>query len=449
MERIVEKAREIPVIEDADICVLGGSATGVFAAVRASRLGARAVLVERGNCFGGTAAAGLVNIWHSLYDTENKQQIIGGLTHEVVEALRTRDAVLQSQGRFDALRLNTEELKIELDVLVKQAGVKPYLHTMYTAPLRDEDNGELRGVFVENKDGRGVIKARYFVDATGDGDLCRDMGFAHYSEEHLQPPTACAKIQGMGSIPRERFIELLQSHGGDYDLPEDWGWSSVVPNSPDVWMHAETHVFGADCSRASDLTFAEMEGRRQVRAMMDLMRDHVQDAPPLTLLGLPSAIGIRETRRFHADFRITQEDVLHGRRYDDAIANGTYRVDIHHSDGPGITFRYLDGSEVVFRNRIDKTVGRWREPVDEDPTFYQIPFRSLLPKGTRNVVMAGRILDTDQGAFGALRVMVNMNQTGEAAGVASYLALQQDKAVTAVAAGQLRAVLAEGGSIVL
>ena len=142
--------------------------------------------------------------------------------------------------------------------------------------------------------------------------------------------------------------------------------------------------------------------------------------------------------------------MLYGKRFDDAIANGSYRVDIHHSDGPGITFRYLDGTEVVISGRGDeKQVGRWREETAENPTFYQVPYRCLVPRGVDNLLAAGRILDADPVAFSGVRVMVNMNQTGEAAGVAAWLALDSGGTCDSLDTDKLRKILADGGSIVI
>ena len=95
---VIEPQKNVPVIADVDVCVLGGSCTGTFAAVRAARLGASVALVEKMNCFGGVATSGMVNIWHSLQDTEYKRQIIGGLTYEVdrtAEEARRRDRSAQ------------------------------------------------------------------------------------------------------------------------------------------------------------------------------------------------------------------------------------------------------------------------------------------------------------------------------------------------------------------
>lgn len=170
MKTVIETERNIPIIYKADLCVVGGSCTGVFAAIRAARLGLRVVIIEKQNSFGGTATQGIVNHWHSLMDTEFKREIIAGLTREVIERLKKRDAVKEiSRNRAVGFILNTEELKIELDELVCENNIKPYLHTFFVLPYVKD--GNLHGVVVENKSGRGVILAKIFIDATGDGDL--------------------------------------------------------------------------------------------------------------------------------------------------------------------------------------------------------------------------------------------------------------------------------------
>ena len=159
MASIREPERNLSVIHETDVCVVGGSCTGVFAAVRASRLGLRTAVVERHGSFGGMATQSILGYWHSLRDTEFKRAIIAGLTREVVDRLRKRNAVEDIEASHDAgFVLNTEELKIELDELVTESGVKPYLHTWFAAPYVKD--GRLEGIVVENKSGRGVILAR-------------------------------------------------------------------------------------------------------------------------------------------------------------------------------------------------------------------------------------------------------------------------------------------------
>lgn len=448
MNTIKEPARDIPVINNVDLVVVGGSCTGVFAAVRAARLGVSVAIVEKQNCFGGVATAGNVNVWHSLHDTTGERRIISGLTQEVLDRLSARDAVLCSSNPSSAFRINTEELKIELDELVVKHGIIPYLHTFYAAPVIK--HGNLAGIIVENKNGRGVILAQQCIDATGDADLARHLDLPSFIPETLQPPTTCAKIQGFSTLGKFNWQQCISEHGKEFSLDSDWGWGGAIPGLPEIQLRADTHVFGCDTSKSDELSRAEIEGRRQVRAIMDLLRKYGPADADIALVDLASTIGARETTRIIASYRITGEDILHGRRFDDAIANGSYRVDIHHANGPGITFRYLDGTELVIAERGAKPVKkRWRDPIDIDPTFYQIPWRSLLQDRIPNLVLAGRMLDSDKTAFSAARVMVNMNQTGEAAGVACALAIQNDLPIQSINPEEIRKTLTDGGSIII
>lgn len=454
MNFYVEPSKKIPVVEVADICVLGGSATGVFAAVRAARLGARVVIVEKMNCFGGVATSGMVNIWHSLMDTEYKKQIIAGMTLETVERLKRRDAVKIFTECVDAFRMNTEELKIELDELILEAGVKPYLHTSYVAPI--VENGELKAIVIENKSGRSAIEAKMFIDATGDGDLCKQLGLNTYTVENLQPPTTGAKIigmdmelYGMGKVNGYDMNTLILEHREEFNLPEGYAWSCIIPGVPGVTYQAMTRIFSVDCSKAEELTHAEIEGRRQVRAVLDLIRKYIPEGDKLGLVDLSAYIGIRETRHIACSYRLTEHDVLNGGRFDDAIANASMRVDIHHNDKPGITFKFMDGTAEYKRFGQPVQCTRWREKTELNPTFYQLPYRSLLPGKYDNLLLCGRCVDAEPGAFASIRVMVNMNQTGEAAGTAAYLAVSSEKPVDEIDISKLKRLLAEGGSIVI
>ncbi|MFP4250941.1 MAG: FAD-dependent oxidoreductase [Armatimonadota bacterium] len=445
---IEEPPRRVPVVHECDICVIGGSCTGVFAAVRAARLGARVAIVEKQNCFGGMATAGLVNVWHSLRDTEEELPIIGGLTAEVIDRLDTRNAMIRSERARVSFRLNTEELKIELDELAIEHEITPFLHTFYCAPVTDGDR--LDAVIVENKGGRGAIRAAQFIDATGDADLALDLDLPAHEPEALQPPTTCAKFYGLPSVDDFDWVEAIREHGEEFGLEPDWGWGGPIPGMPELSFRADTHVFGLDTTSAEELTRAEMEGRRKIRAMLDVMRAYGPEDAAVHLADLAATLGIRETRRICASYRLTGDDVLSGRRFDDAIANGSYPVDTHHSDGAGITFRYLDGTQRTVPERGQPAImGRWRDPIPEDPTFYQVPFRSLLQERVPNLMLAGRMVDADAAAFSAVRVMVNTNQTGEAAGVAAWMALDGGVPVQQVDAGRLRETLAAGGSVII
>jgi hypothetical protein len=441
-----EAAREIPILGEYDLCVIGGSCTGVFAAVRAARLGLSVAVVERMGCFGGVATLSMVNVWHSPLDESFEKPILAGLTVELMERLKCRRAVTErARDPSWAWAFNSSEMQIELDELVIEHRITPWLHTAFAAPL--VRNGLLAAIAVESKSGRGAIRARFFIDASGDGDLCDRLGLATYRTHRSQPSTTCALFSGWNSLAGSDWKSLLREHGTASGLPEGFAWGVAVPDS-DIFMLAGTRVC-LDCADAKGFSLAEIEGRRQVRAIQDILRRHAPHSH-VTLQALPARTGIRETRHVRCLHRLVGEDILHGRAFPDAIANGSYRVDIHHHDKPGITLRYLDGRETYARPGYPEQNCRWRPESSRNPTYYQIPYRTLVPEGPHsNILAAGRFIDADEVAHAAARVMVNMNQTGEAAGVAAFLALKHGVAARDVDVTMLRATLASGGSIIL
>ena len=191
---------------------------------------------------------------------------------------------------------------------------------------------------------RSAIAARFFIDATGDGDLARDLHLPSYRSAQVQPPTACYFLQG--EIDDARLQQAVETYGGAYGLQPDWGWSETVPGLAHISMRADTHLKDLLCSRADDLTAAELEGRRRAGAMVRLLNRHTDGR--YGLAALCSHVGVRETVHYQTRFQAREMDLLTGKRYEDAILNGTYRVDQHHSETGGITFRYLDGTTCTY-----------------------------------------------------------------------------------------------------
>ncbi len=447
-EFIDEPPRQTPVAHCCDICVIGGSCTGLFAAVAAARLGANVAIIENHGFFGGVATASLVNIWHSLYNTDFDTQIIAGLTEEVLHRLRKWDAVVyHDKSPAKAATFNSAAMILELDRIAVEAKVRPFLHTRFVAPIMD--GNRVTAAVIEDKSGRRAIRASYFIDATGDGDLVTRMGIPTFRNDPIQPATLCAIVNNISSLSDGEIVKKVFDPDNPQALRGGFLWSAKVPGLPDARMIAGTRVHGADLSDADQRTNAEIEGRRQVRAMLDIIRGETKQGKDAALAALPARIGIRETRHAQCQHILKENEVLDGTRFPDAIANGSYRVDIHDFDRPGITFRYLDGREHYVEPGVSSKWSRWRSERDKDPTFYQIPYRSLLPVGSANVLVAGRVLGADRGAFGAVRVMVNCNQTGEAAGTAAHLALDASTSVAQIDTAKLRGVMQSQGSIII
>lgn len=453
MTFITEPQKQIPVIYEADVCVIGGSCTGVFAAVRAARLGARVVIVENQNSFGGVATNGLVCVWHTFLDDPHKVQIISGLSEEVMNSLPDTDHIIDANISHI---FNPVELKLALDDLLKSAGVKMYLHTLYTGVITDGDS--IDAVLVENKNGRGAIKAKFFIDATGDGDVCRDLNIERYKNDNIQPPSYVFLMSGNDDALAESInlegsslvTHLLNRHTEEFNIEPDWGWDIRVPGLGDIKMRANTHVFDRFCADADELTDAELNGREKMKKICRLMRKYGDSSETYSLVADCSYIGIRDTWHYKTSFKADFLDLLIGKNYEDNILNGTYDVDIH-DENKGITFMQFDGTYT--REETDGTIthGSWREQYGVDPslpipTCYHLPFRSLVGERVQNFIAAGRMMNADTPAFGALRVMVNLNQIGEAAGVAAYLAIHQNKSVQQLDGVEVARLLSKGGS---
>ncbi len=445
MNKTFDFKKQIPVIAKADLCVIGGSCTGVFAAVRAARRGLKVVLVEKLNSFGGTATASLVNVWHSLYDTDHTQQIISGLTDEVENTLKKQDALYFEETEHAGVRFNSARLEGVLDSLVTHHKIDAYLHTFYCDALVED--GKIKGVVVANKDGLGVIQADFFIDASGDGDLSRDAGLEGYRYKHAQPPSSCFLLQNEDNKYLD-IAPLIESYGKDYSLEDDWGWGGMVPNLKHVSFRADFHVFDKDCSKARDLTQAEIIGREKAARFSDMLKDHVDK--DLELITNCKSIGVRESVHYKTNLKVTKNDLLIGADYKNIVLKGTYRLDRHHAQVGGITFMYLDGRVDSFYGKGQKsTHSNWREELGitgEPNKFYSAPFEMLVQSRIKNLIPVGRMINADESAFGALRVMVNLNQLGEAAGEAAALCVDKNLSVDTLEGAMVVRALNQGGS---
>ena len=443
MNYMVEPEKKLPVCDEADVFVAGGSCTGVFAAVRAARMGAKVVLVERQNCLGGMATSALVNVWHSLKDTDYEEQVIAGLTAEMTERLVKSGCAVLDDNPSTAIVFDPNRLKYELDLLVKEAKIKIYLHTICADVLCDQN--EIIAAIIENKDGRSAVKAKFYIDATGDGDIMKRLSADGYCGSPMQPPTPCFFMQG--SLDGIDYKKIIIEHGHEVGFDDDFGWSCDVPGLDGISLRADFHVFGQDCSTAEGLTTVEMEGRRKAYAFCEVINKYA--GTNLRIAAFSSLAGIRETNHYNTVTKACGWDMLNGLRYEDAILNGTYRVDVHDEDG-GVKFYYLDG-KTVYMKGIERNYiyGDWRKEkgiTSPAAKYYQIPFSVLVQKQYKNLIAAGRMLNADKMAFGALRVMVNLNQLGEAAGVAAAMAIDKNCAVYELDGKEVRKNLIKGGS---
>ena len=450
---IIEPERKLPILGEYEVCVVGGGCTGTLAAIRASRLGVKTALIEEGGCLGGTCTKGYISSWHQERDVDFNQQILAGITFEIIDRLTKRNAVIfrkrdptQSRMRqISSYIINTAELQIELDEMVAEAGVILHFHTLYCAPYIE--NGALRGIIVETVSGRGVILGNIFIDATGDGDLCVSLGEKTHEVQRKQPATTCAMVYGYYNIPYAENI--ICNHMSEYNLYSS-GWNTPMPNNPSGTIWGKSNV-SLNLANAQELTQAEIECRRQNRALMDLLRKYGDNGDRISLSSLSMGVAARETRQITCMYTLSKEDVMYGAHFYDAVANGSYPVDIHYPDKPGATYYYLNGicEREIYNRSFEQT--RWLPEGAQYNTYWQIPLRSMIPASGRygNVIVCGRAIDADPHAFAAIRTIVTLNQTGEAAGVVAAMAVHNGNSIIDTDIAQMRELLKKGGAIVL
>lgn len=414
-----------------DLVVAGGSATGVCAAVTAARRGLKVALVEYNAFFGGMATAGLVPVWHSLWSTDGKAKIIGGLTEEIETRLLRRGEARRKRPEDASVGcyFNVAAMQIVLDELIQEHPlITPFLKAQVVA-VEKKSERQIAGVVIEDKSGRRVLRGKWFIDATGDADLVAHAGFETWTlpKGEIQGHTLCAIVANAEEIrkvhPSFSFDEMMKPRRGA-GLNHVFQWQAPVIGAPGLTFLSATRIANCDPSVAAELTGGLMEARSQIRRLIDATNREfpMPEGKRLALVALGSDLGVRESRHVKAKYRVTEHDVLYGRHFDDCIGKGSYRVDIH--EGSGIVFRSLDGFEdrmtVTPDGEINWARTSWRKDGAPRPTWYEIPMSALIPEKAANLVCAGRMIDCERAAYGALRVMVNCNQMGEAA--ANYAA---------------------------
>lgn len=448
-----EPARDIPVIANVDVAVFGGGPAGINAAIASARQGVSTLLVEKNGYMGGVATAGLVSIWHSLYSMNKKEKIIGGIVDDILAELEKRNAVYD-QGDYPvkgkgSLVIDTESAKLVFDKLAAEAGAKVLFHTYAVDVIQSEGNVE--AVIVENKSGRGAIQAKVFIDCTGDGDLAFRAGASYEkgnADGMMQPPGLCVRL---GHVSPEAF-ESFRNGAVDraLDKPMDYNgevypaflWQTKGVFADDEVMMAAARITHTDCTNAEDLSRASIDGRRQIDWIVRTLKREVPGFENSYIIDIAAEVCARETRRFLGDYILTEDDLLTGRSFHDTIGHGTYPVDIHNPVGRGIVFKHLDGKMVIHDESGGKTTTSWtKDGKSSDVQYYNMPYRVLLPREMQNLMVAGRCVSMTHEALGAIRVMVNCMQLGQAAGVGAAISCLTGRAPREVDIGSIQAEL--------
>jgi ribulose 1,5-bisphosphate synthetase/thiazole synthase len=451
MKRINEAARQVDVILETEVLVVGSGPGGLAAALAAARAGARTALIDRNGCFGGNITQVGVEgfAWYRHEHTVDCE----GIGIELEQRAAAMGAAMpEPQSLSHAL--DAEMFKWVADVLVQEAGITPLLHRLCVAPIME--NGAICGVITESKAGREAILAKRVVDATGDADIAFRAGAPVHKLPKNEMMSASVMFS-MSGVDKRRFIDAIKadpqtyadwSGNGEWDyettgkedtlfspflrkpfqqalaagiIPPNLHtiagtWGSVSDQGDLTYLNL-VHLPEIDGTDPTDLTVGEIRGRREAIYALEALRGFMPGCERAKLRNFGMTLGIRDTRKIDALYNLTGNDVREQGRFDDAI---------------GIFPEFIDGYGVL----ILPTTGR----------YWQVPYRALLPKNVGNLLVAGRCIGGDKISHASARNMMCCAVGGQGAGVAAAISIQRNEPLDQLNIGALHRELARQGA---
>ncbi|KUP92759.1 FAD-dependent oxidoreductase [Tritonibacter horizontis] len=448
-QTITEPAREIDVIHQTDVLVIGSGPGGLAAALAAARAGVAVTLLERFGCFGGNITT--VGVEGFAWYRHEQTVEAGGIGWEFEERAKAMDAATPESQSL-SYELDAEGFKLVADRLVEEVGIHPMLHRLFVAPIRE--GNRITGAIVESKAGREAILARRVIDATGDADIARMMGAPSHKTpvEEMQAASVMFHIAG---VDKQKFMAGVQADPQTY---KNWStgewqvetsgkeddmfspflakpfaqalkdglipahlntiggtWGAVHDSGEMTYMNL-VHLAGCDGTDPDSMTRFEIEGRKQAMHAIRALKAYTPGCDGARLRNFGMTIGIRDTRKIDAVYNMTEADVRHEGRFEDSI---------------GIYPEFIDGYGVL----ILPTTGR----------YMQIPYRAMLPKGVEGLLVTGRAIGGDRIAHAATRNMACCAVAGQGAGIAAALSVKADCDLAALSLTQVQKELKRQG----
>ncbi len=448
MRTITESAREVPVIDEVDVLVVGSGPGGLAAALAAARAGVRTMLVERFGCLGGNiTVVGVESLaWYRREKTVDSE----GIGVEFERRAKAMGATSpEPQSKSEAL--NADMFKVVADLLVQESGVTPLLHAVAIDAVMDGD--AITGVIMHSKAGRGAILARRVIDASGDADLAVYTGAPYRltPKEKMLPVTVMFSVSG---VDKRRFLDYVAANPATY---RDWGlnwdtqkggkeddlfspylekpfeqaraagvipaglksiggtWSTITDAGEATYLNM-IHLTGYDGTDVRDLTRAEIEGRRQALQAIKALNHYAPGFEKAKLRTYGMTLGVRDTRKIEGRYNLTEQDVRNQARFEDSI---------------GIFPEFIDGYGVL----VLPTTGR----------YFQVPYGALVPVRVDNLLVAGRCIAGDAVSHAAVRSMMCCAVTGQGAGVAAAISVKDDVRVRDVSITRVQSELRRQG----
>jgi hypothetical protein len=462
MATISEPAREIPVVHEVDVVVCGGGPGGFSAAVAAARHGARTLLIERYGFMGGLATAGLVAPMLAHTASEAHTPIVEGILREITERMHAlgcapswEEATQEWGIRFDA-----EALKIVIDEMCQEAGVALLLHTTIVGVAKDGD--AIDAVIVESKSGRQAVRGRVFIDATGDADVAHHAGarttFGRPFDGRPEAMGSFFHLAGYEEVDEAREAELRQQveremEDGRFRF---YGAGFLSKRCAYHGDHAAANMtrFGGDSTNVHDLTAAELSVRRNVWELARYLRATAPEFRNAYVQQTSPQVGPRESRQIVGPYALTGDDIRAGNKSEDAIARGSWWIDIHCPLGNTYPVHLCTadcpkGADCPYWAAKHENMRASRRDLFPPPgDWYDIPYRSLLSVSVPNLLSSGRCISATHEGMAGARVMGTCVAIGQAAGTAAALATQEGIPPAQVDVSRLQALLRQDGQLV-
>ena len=397
---IKEPERQIPVLADTDVLVIGGGPAGTAAAIAASRTGAETYLVERYNHLGGLWTGGLVLpllSTHAVDKQKRNKQVIYGVGGEMSKRL----ADLGMSINMENPTVDPEAAKYVLEEMIRESGVKMLYHTWGTNVIMD--GNVIKGVFVESKSGRMAILARVVIDCTGDGDIF-----------NLAGDNFDVMNYAIGLVHRLGNVDRIDTKKPGY-VKIDIGQPTPLPGVNWVNMWGKENQNALDVKNLSQL---QMDYRREIWESVQKIRQ-TPGHEEVFLLDTASQLGVRMSRILDGEYKLTLDDTMTFRSFDDVI---------------GVSGAW---TSILYKGK--------KVPKNERP-LWQIPYRSLLPRKTDNLLVAGRCFCFEKDLVEDTRIIGTCLITGHGAGAAAGLAVKDKARVRNIDVKRLKATLLQQGA---
>lgn len=433
VKKTVTIQRRIPIRYDVDVFVAGGGPSGVAASLAAARQGRSVFLAERQNCLGGMGTAGLLPLFMPFTDGVNF--LAGGIGKEI----QTRLQKANGTGPDSDRTIRAEVLKRVYDALLLGSGVRFTFETRLIDVEARSDNVSL--AILAAKSGIFAVKAKMFIDCTGDGDLAAWAGAPFEKGDkqgNMMAGTLCSlwadiNWEQVNQFGRDKQEKLLPN------AFKDKLFTYEDRHLPGMWRTGNNlgggnigHTFGVDGTDEHSVTEALIWSRKLLTEYECYYKKYLKGFENMELVATGSMLGIRETRRIMGDYVLDLEDFKKRAVFDDEIGRFSYPVDIHSSTPGNAGYKkYADDFKKLRYGKGEN---------------YGIPYRILVPRKLSNVLVAGRCVSTDRYVQSSIRVMPGCFITGQAAGVAAAIAVEKNTNVRGFAVSELQQRLKKMGA---